>query len=97
MKVVTNGYIFEDRNGVKRLFAEVVEDDRYPKGHHIVTSMIVSASIDFDEIQYALVKTESDTVYQVNRLLTKDEFIVHVKENFDEEKANWYLWYTNLV
>lgn len=97
MKIVTNGYIFEDRKGVKRLFAEVVEDDRYPKGHHIVTSMVVSASIDFDEIQYGIVQTESETVYQVNRLLTKDEFIAHVKENFDEEKADWYLWYTNLV
>ena len=96
MKVVTNGYIFQDKRGIKRLFAEVVEDDRYEKGHHIVTSMIISAEVCNDEIQYAVVKTENETVYQVNHLLTKEEFISYVKENFDEERANWYLFCANL-
>ena len=97
VNVVTNAYIFEDRHGVKRLFAEVVEDERYPTGHHIVTSMVVSVSTDIEGGLSGVVQTESETVYQVNKLLTKEEFIAHVKENFDEETANWYLWYTNLV
>lgn len=88
--VVTNAFIFTDRSGIMRLFAEVVEDERYETGHHIVTSQVVS----HDE---KTVITESGTVYEVEKFLTKDEFVSHIKESYDEERINYYLFYTNLI
>lgn len=95
--ILTNGFIFKDKEGVERLFGEVVEDSRYPKGHHLVTSAIKHSAVGFDEVKYAVVETESGTVYEVHKLLDREEFVAHITETYDEEKINWYLSYTNVI
>ena len=90
--IVTNGYIFEDRKGIKRLFAEVIEDPRWETGHHIVTSKVIS--VDTDK---GFVITENSSEYEVRKFFTKDEFVAHLRDTFDEERVQYYLFYTNIV
>lgn len=90
MSTVTNAFIFKNRDGIKKLFAEVVEDSRYEVGNHLVTSEIIN--IDND-----LVITKSGTKYKVIKFLSKDEFITYVHENYSKEKADYYLFYTNTI
>ena len=89
--IVTNAYIFKDRGAKTRLFGEVVEDERYEKGHHIVTSEINLVDEEKD-----IVITESGTKYNVLKFLNKEEFISHIKENYGEEKVEYYMFYTNI-
>lgn len=90
--VVKNAIIFTDRQGIQRLFGEVVQDERWEVGHHIVTSQIVRSSI-----RDKFVQTETGTRYFVENFFTTDEFVDYIKKTFDEEKVNYYLYYTNLV
>lgn len=87
--IVTNAIIFNDYTNNKRMFAEVVEDDRHPKGHHIVTSNVLSV----DE-ELGIVITEN-TKYNVERFLTKEQFIDYVDSNFEPVIAQYYKECTN--
>ena len=87
--IVTNAILFNDFKGNRKMFAEVVEDDRYPKGHHIVTSNVLSA----DE-GMGIVITEN-TKYTVERFLTKEQFINYVDSNFEPIIAQYYKECTN--
>ena len=69
MSTVTNAFIFKDRDGLKKLFAEVVEDSRYEVGHHLVTSEIIN--IDND-----LVITKSGTKMIFYTLLTTSKVVI---------------------
>lgn len=88
--IVTNAYIFEDPYGVRRMFAEVVEDERYETGHHIVTSKVIAM-----DKEKGYVQTESGTEYCVQKFFEKDDFISYVKETYEKDKADYYLMYTN--
>lgn len=90
--IVTNAYLFNDRVGIQRLFAEVIEDPRWEKGHHIITSEVVSV-----DIESGIVITESGSEYEVKKFFNKEDFIAHIKETFGEERVNYYLFYTNIV
>ena len=90
--IVTNGYLFEDKKGIKRLFAEVIEDPRWETGHHIVTSKVISVNTD-----KGVVITENGSEYVVRKFFTKEEFIAHLKDTFDEERVQYYLFYTNIM
>lgn len=88
--IVTNAILFNDFRGNYKMFAEVVEDDRHPKGHHIVTSNVLSV----DE-ELGIVITEN-TKYNVERFLTKEQFIDYVDSNFELATAQYYKECTNL-
>lgn len=90
--VVTNAYLFEDKKGVKRLFAEVIEDPRWETGHHIVTSKVISV-----DTRSGRVVTESNSEYEVRKFFTKDEFVSHLRDTFDDERVKYYLFYTNII
>ena len=89
--VVKNAVIFTDKQGIQRLFGEVMQDERWEVGHHIVTSQVVRCSVEDKFVQ-----TETGTRYFVENFFTTDEFVDYIKKTFDAEKANYYLDYTNL-
>lgn len=74
------------RRGKEYLFGTVVQDDRFPIGHRILTSIIVS--IDMEEKK---VITYTGTVYKFENMLTKEELASKLKENEKDEKKLEYL------
>ena len=82
--IVTNAIIFNDYTNNKRMFAEVVEDDRHPKGHHIVTSNVISVNKE-----KGIVITEN-TEYHVERFFTKEQFIEYIESNYEPFIAQYY-------
>ena len=90
MSIVTNAFIFEDRDGQKKLFAEVVDDNRYEKGHHIITSSIIS-------LLNNKIMTKSGTEYIIEKFFNKDDFIDYLQNGCSKEDAEKYLFYTNLI
>ncbi len=89
--IVTNAYIFTDKKGLKRLFAEVLESAKYPTGHHIVTSDIVE-----EDLQNGVIKTYTGSVYYVQKFLDSESFKSYVLDKYDKNSANYYLYVVGL-
>lgn len=81
--LVTNAVIVK-HNNKEYLFGEVVQDDRYPQGHHILSTEIISK--DFDDDNYKIT-TKSGTKYQINKLFKIEEFKQWAAEQAD--KVYW--------
>lgn len=68
------------------LFGEVVEDVRFPVGHHILTSPVVSWNpADM------LGKTKSGTIYKVDKLYSIEEYKDYVYKTYPSESYRKYL------
>lgn len=74
--------LYKTYDNKQRMFGEVIEDDRFPKGHLLCTSPI--KSIDEEK---KVVITESGTEYTFEKLIDIDEFLKFAKENFTPERV----------
>lgn len=74
--------LYKTYDNKQRMFGEVIEDDRFPKGHLLCTSPIKSV----DE-EKKVVITESGTEYTYEKLMDIDEFLKFAKENFTPERV----------
>lgn len=90
-KILTNAVIVIDVDK-KSLFGEVVQDNRFEKGHHILTTELVF----WDEEKQKGI-TKSGTEYFVDKLYTVEEYKEYVKKNFDKDYGESLLRYTNLI
>ncbi len=81
--IVTNAVII-NKNDKEYLFGEVVQDERYIQGHHILTTEIMSKDLDGDN--YKII-TKSGTKYNVDKLFDLEGFKKWVSEQLD--KSYW--------
>lgn len=69
--------VLVDKGTEIHLFGEVVTDTRFPTGHHIFTSPIVSWNPSD-----MLGKTKSGTVYKVEKLYSIEEYKEYVNQTY---------------
>lgn len=88
-EVVRNVFLFDDKSGAKRFFGEVVESNRFKKGHCILSS-------DVTFIDGKIIKT-INSKYSVENFLSEKEFINHINNSYDTEKVNYCISYINFI
>lgn len=85
MYEIKNVYKIADKKlGKMCLFGQVVSDERFPEGHHIITSDIV----DFDMASNVVI-TQTGSEYRIqNTFKSREGFLAYLKETYSEEKYN---------
>lgn len=68
------------------LFGEVVEDERFPAGNHILTSPVVSWNYN-----NMLCITTTGTIYKVEKLYSIEEYKEYVYEAYSDKSYCSYL------
>lgn len=86
MKSILTNCVFFTKDNEIYLFGEVVEDSRFPSGHHICTSPVE----EWDEENNICI-TKSGTVYVIKHLFDQEEYKKFVFLSYKRDYALYLL------
>ncbi len=82
--VLRNVTAYETYLGDKRLFGEVVEDDRFEVGHIIQTSGIIELNLE-----KGIAKTETGSLYTFTNYMEVFEYLDFCEKNYSKERYDF--------